>query len=81
MASIVVRAGWSGLIRMVSGRLSEVGSSMSCVSCVWFGKVSIEFLGKDTAMAFRRFGVNLALVSAVAKHRVSRCVMSSTGAG
>ena len=47
MASIVVRAGWSGLIRMVSGRLREVGSSMSCVSCVWFGKVSIEFLGKD----------------------------------
>ena len=72
MASIVVRAGCSGLIRMVSGRLSEVGSSMSCVSCVWFGKFSIVFFGKDNAMAFSRFGVNLVLVSAVAKHRVSR---------
>ena len=31
------RAGWSGLIRIMIGRLSEVGSSMSWVRCLLLG--------------------------------------------
>ena len=64
---------------MDKGRLSDVGSSMSCVRWVWLLVSRILLLGKFLEMVLRSSGVNLVLVSVVALHLVSRCTMFSSG--
>ena len=74
-------AGCSGAILMVVGRLSEVGSRMSCVSLVWFGNCRMSFLGENWEIVLSRSGSILVLVSCVAIHLVRRWTMSSVGLG
>ena len=69
-------AGCSGAILMVVGRLSEVGSRMSCVSLVWFGNCRISLVGGNWQIVLRRSGKFLVLVSCVAIHLVNRWTMS-----
>ena len=66
---------------MLVGRFSEVGSSISCVRCWWFGDCRIEFVGKYSFIVFRSSGSILVLVSAVVLHIVKRWTMSSVGLG
>ena len=67
-------------MRMVMGRLSEVGSRMNWVRWVWFGWSSMVLFGKCWDMRLRSSGVIFVLISAVALHLVIKCVMSSAGA-
>ena len=75
------RFGLFELMRMLTGRFREVGSSTNCVNCVWFGSESIWFLGKCLETRLRRAGKTRFLVSAVALHLAIKWTMSSTGAG
>ena len=66
---------------MFVGRLSEVGSKMSCVSLVCFGNCRMLLVGKIWQIALIWSGSILFLVSCVAIHLVRRCTMSSIGLG
>ena len=68
-------------MRMDIGRLREVGSRISWVMWVWLGCTKMSFSGKNKDMLLSRSGKILFLVSAVPLHLVSRCTMSSMGAG
>ena len=68
------------LIRMLTGRFREVGSSTNWVNWVWFGATSISFCGKCFETRFRRAGNTRDLVSAVALHLAITWTKSSTGA-
>ena len=69
------------MIRTVGGRFSDVGSSISCAKWLWLGLVTMSLFGDSEATMFRSSGMSRVLVSAVALHLVSKCTMSSAGAG
>ena len=62
------RFGLFKLMRMLTGRFREVGSSTNCVNCVWFSSKSNSFLGKCLETRLRRAGKTRFLVSVVATH-------------
>ena len=74
-------AGWFGVTRADSGRLSDVGSSINWVRIVWGELFRIGLEGKYCDSTLSMSGITLALVSDVALHLVNRWVMSSVGGG
>ena len=72
MVSTSGSAGCPGLMRIVGGRFKEVGSRMSWVKWVWFGRSKMGLLGKNLEILLSSSGVNLPLVSVVALQRVRR---------
>ena len=66
---------------MSQGRFREEQSRINCVRKLWVGLESSLLFGKLAARVLRRSGIILVLVSEVDLHRVSRCSMSSAGAG
>ena len=75
------KARYSGQIRMVIGRLSEVGWRISWIMCVWLGCTKMSIFGKTWDIMLSKSGKILVLVSAVPIHLVSWCTMSSMGSG
>ena len=77
---ISIRPLWLGGMRTSLGRLIDVQSNINCVRWTWLGSERRLLVGWAFATVFNSSGINLHLVSAVARHLVSRWTISSAGA-